>query len=59
MMNIYDPTDPMGYMPEIPQEQLKDMTDEDFHFIGCLYPLAAMVVIAIGLLIAALVCWIF
>lgn len=59
MMNIYDPTDPMGYMPEIPSEQLKDMSDEDLQVIGCLYPLAAMVILTVGILLAAVICWIF
>lgn len=58
-MNLYDPTNPMGYMPEIPQEQLKDMSDEDRQLIGCLYPFAAVVVMAVGILLAAIVCWIF
>lgn len=58
-MSIYDHTDPMDYMPEIPSEQLKGLSDEDLYLIGCIYPLATMVILFILLIICAIVAWMF
>ena len=59
MFGIYNPNDPMGYMPEIPQKDLENMSDEDRQLLGCLYPFAFMVIMAIALAVCALVAWIF
>lgn len=55
----YDPSNPMGYIPEIPNEDMNEQSDEDIHLIGCIAPFATMVVISIGIIICVLIALIF
>ena len=59
MFGIYNPNDPWANMPEIPEEQLKDVGPDDMHLIGCMHAFVTMVMLAIALAICALVVWIF
>jgi len=58
-MSIYDPNNPFGMMPEIPSEHMKEMSDEDLHLIGCMTPLATMVIMAVVFVVCVLIAWIF
>lgn len=57
--DYFNPLNPFGDMPEIPEEQLKDASPEDMHLIGCLHLFAVMAGAAVLLAICALIAWIF
>lgn len=59
MFGTYNPNDPWANMPEIPQKDLENMSDGDRQLLGCLYPFAFMVIMAIALAVCAIIAWIF
>lgn len=59
-MRTYDPTDPMGYMPELPSnDDMKDIKSDDAHLLGCMIAIEFLVVIAACLIAMMILKWLF
>ena len=54
-MSYNDPFGLFGDMPEIPVDEIRKMSDEEFHAIGCLYSFIGMSAILVGFGIAIIV----
>ena len=54
-MNTFDPNTPFGFMPEIPHEEPTEEEIGAAHFVGCMYAMAATIILFLIMSIAILV----